>query len=517
MKTSTLQRFWMAGLLLVSLVLPASATWSIVVINQRTGEVGIACATCIPNFDLERAVPMIVVGKGAAAAQSFIDMSGANRQFIFNSLRNPNADPQAILDGLALMDTGHQSRQYGILSLAGGGPVTFTGTGAGAAASGVVGQVGDYVYAIQGNVLTADAVVLAAESAFVATDGDMGERLMAGMQAARALGGDGRCSCTTGGPTSCGAPPPSFTKSAHCGFLIVARAGNVDGNCNARAGCSNGAYYLNLNVRGSQSSPTSLDPVLRLQNRFDNWRLARVGAPDGVLSTVRGVDSIPADGVTQRSFTVQLVDLEGTPLSSGGALVTVSHLDPALAIASLGPVIDNGDGSYSFSVTAGTSVGTDQIVVKADDGFVRPDLFPYVSLRSESPPALHQGFDAVSASDGDVTLPFQFNLPGLNTPSGLGRYLLLASMSGTSPGMHVGAGILPLNAPLVILQGGHPVQQLHDVALGSLDAQGRASELVDLDAGVLTRLVGRRIDFASLYMEAGVLKATNATGVQILP
>ena len=41
------------------------------------------------------------------------------------------------------------------------------------------------------------------------------ERFMAGLQAGRALGGDGRCSCSFNDPTSCGVPPPDFEKSAH--------------------------------------------------------------------------------------------------------------------------------------------------------------------------------------------------------------------------------------------------------------------------------------------------------------
>jgi len=517
MKKSPLRNLFMAFVGLLSLVLPASATWSIVVVNRITGEVGVACATCIANFDLERAVPMIVVGKGAAAAQSFIDMTGANRQFIFQELKKTNADPQTILDALAVMDMGHQTRQYGILSLNGGGPVTFTGNRAGSAASGVVGQVGDYVYAIQGNVLTADAVVLAAESAFVSTNGDMGQRLMAGMQAARALGGDGRCSCSNAAPTSCGAPPPGFTKSAHTGFIIVARQGNIDGKCNAQRGCSTGVYYLDLNVRGAASSVGSPDPVIELQRRYDGWRKARLGRPDGVNFSLQGVDALPADGLSQRNFTVHLADIDGTPLTAGGASLTLRHLNPSTAIATIGPVVDNGDGSYTFSVTAGTSVGTDQIVIKADDGFVRPELFPYVTIRSEAVSALHQGYDSVSVADGNASLPLQLNLPGLDTRSTGGRYVMMASMSGTSPGTHVGMGFLPLNEPLVFLQMGHPVKRLTDASIGSLDAAGRALEVVDFDVSVLMRLMGQRIDFSALYLDGGELKATNAAGVQILP
>jgi len=49
---------------LLALVPAASATWSIVVVNRRTGEVCIASATCIPRQDLTEWTPVILVGVG---------------------------------------------------------------------------------------------------------------------------------------------------------------------------------------------------------------------------------------------------------------------------------------------------------------------------------------------------------------------------------------------------------------------------------------------------------------------
>jgi ribosomal protein S18 len=66
------------GLLLLSS--RASATWSIVCVDLRTREVGVATATCLESFNLKSAVPVIFVGEGAAAAQSFIDTTGQNRR-----------------------------------------------------------------------------------------------------------------------------------------------------------------------------------------------------------------------------------------------------------------------------------------------------------------------------------------------------------------------------------------------------------------------------------------------------
>ena len=204
MKTSPLRSLLAALVLLVVLALPARATWSIVVINKRTGEVGVASATCLANFNLRRALPVVVIGRGAAAAQSAIDSSGDNRRLIWQAFRNQDLTSAEILAMLEAQDGSHSSRQYGIVSF-NGDPVTFTGDNAGAAASGRTGQVGDYVWAIQGNLLTGDEVVDAAVDAFVNTNSDMSERLMAAMLAARDMGGDGRCSCLTGNATDCGA------------------------------------------------------------------------------------------------------------------------------------------------------------------------------------------------------------------------------------------------------------------------------------------------------------------------
>ena len=89
----------------------------------------------------------------------------------------------SLVDALAMQDPAHQTRQYGIVSLD-GAPVTFTGTGAGAGVCGLTGEVGDLVYAIQGNVITGDPVCLDAEAALLQTEGDLTQKIMAAMEAA---------------------------------------------------------------------------------------------------------------------------------------------------------------------------------------------------------------------------------------------------------------------------------------------------------------------------------------------
>ncbi len=212
---------------------PASATWSIVAADTRTGEVAAASATCLTDIDLLQETPVVLVGVGAATAQARVDTTAGNRGAIRTLLLDgvdPQAVPALIPDGLL------QERQYGIVDVL-GRPATFTGNQTSEWSDGVIGRVergrpgpdDDIVYAIQGNILTGEAVVLAAEAAFISTRGDLADRVMAAMEAARAFGGDGRCSCAAG-PEACGAPPEEFTKSADVGYLVVARRGDVDGS-----------------------------------------------------------------------------------------------------------------------------------------------------------------------------------------------------------------------------------------------------------------------------------------------
>lgn len=215
----------------------AQATWSIILIDLRTGEVAVGSATCLTNFDLRVNTPVLITGVGAATAQSFVDQTGLNRIFIRDGLLA--GDPtDAILAGLSVFDQGHQTRQYGIADTQ-GNATTFSGSGAGPWAGGRTGSFvsnhggvpSTIIYAIQGNVLAGPQVVDDAVDAAINTEGDLAEKLMASMQAARLMGGDGRCSCSSGGP-ACGTPPPGFDpdtdKSAHIAYMLIARPGDID-------------------------------------------------------------------------------------------------------------------------------------------------------------------------------------------------------------------------------------------------------------------------------------------------
>lgn len=210
----------------------AEATWSIVIVDTRTGEVAVGSATCLFGFDLQANTPVLLPMIGGAAAQSAIDADGTNRVFIRDRLLD-GVTPPSIISGLASFDSGHQTHQYGIADAL-GGTATFTGTSASAWAGGVTGSIpqagGDIIYSIQGNILTGAPVVFLAENAIKTTDGDVAARLMAGMEAARSMGGDGRCSCAAG-PTLCGSPPSTpWQLSAGISYMLIGRDGDREGS-----------------------------------------------------------------------------------------------------------------------------------------------------------------------------------------------------------------------------------------------------------------------------------------------
>lgn len=365
-----------AAMALAVVASPALATWSIILVNVKTGEVAIGNATCIAGFNLETACPVLVVGKGAGCAQSWIDSTGQNRLVMFQGFQSSTPLSQ-ILSQLSA-DPNLQTRQYGMVSLYGPDALTFTGTVCGAWAGGVTGQVGDIRYAIQGNVLSGACVVTAAEQSILNTPGDLAGKLMAAMRSAQLKGGDGRCSCSQVQPTSCGCPPATFAKSAHVGFMMIGRIGDLDGTCNTAVGCASGTYYMNLNVIGNTND---LDPVKQLQTKYNQWRSGWAGHGDHILSAKAfDLAGLPADGASQATLTIQLKDLNGAPLTTGGATVSVAHDASSSGSCAIGPVQDLGNGSYKVAVTAGTAKGLDVFRVTVNDGKGPVLLYPFPKL-----------------------------------------------------------------------------------------------------------------------------------------
>src|SRR3989442_10838149 len=188
-------------LLVLALVLAsassASATWSVVAVDQRTRTVVIASATCVsqdrietyPAKDLRDIQAIVVPGVGVAAAQAAIDRTRATQKLIFAELRKGHA-PADIL-GVLKPDLAIDFRQFGIVDVR-GRTAGFSGSRTQPSSLDRQGHVRGtpFFFSIQGNILRADEVVLAAVEAFTRHRGSLTDRVMAAMEAGDAPGGE---------------------------------------------------------------------------------------------------------------------------------------------------------------------------------------------------------------------------------------------------------------------------------------------------------------------------------------
>ncbi|MEW6742746.1 MAG: DUF1028 domain-containing protein [Planctomycetota bacterium] len=486
---------------------PLSATWSICAVDTATGEIAIGSATCLADFDLKANTPVLRVGKGVGVAQSFLGPIQL-RQIIWDEL-GKGTDPAQILLLLEQADPDYETRQYGIVDLQ-GRAAAHTGNRAGPWAGHVTSTVGTITYSIQGNVLTGPPVVLDAEDALLYTPGDLAEKLMAAMLAARAMGGDGRCSCTQAHPDACGSPPPIFTHSAYVGYMLLTRIGDVDGNNCDSSGCAKGIYYLDLNV--PTGNPSLPDPVFRLLDMFDEWRFGLDGLPDHLQSSALFArPTLPADGTTLTEMTIELRDWEGDSLGHGGALVTVEHAPGSDGISSIGGVIDNGDGTYTVPLTAGSIPGLDLFLVVAEVPEQRATLYPYPALPSVWP--LVAGAAYISSSN-PTPLGLALTEPG---PLEQSKYLVMLSASGSSPGFDLGPVHVPLNYDAALLFSVVNANRLPFVnTLGTFDTNGEQSARFEPLPGWLDLLVGFQLTFAFITLEP-IDAASNPVAVFIIP
>jgi hypothetical protein len=376
---ASLRKPFVTALCALLLATQSFATWSIIVVNTRTQEIIVASATCVEAINLRAVLAMLEAQAGGGCAQS-IGATIAMRQDA-SEMFALGVPPEEILQVLSTYDNLHELRQYGFVDMA-GRAATFTGTQCGDWAGGLTGTSGDLVYSIQGNVLTGQPVVDAAEQALLNTPGDMAQRVMAAMEAARDMGGDGRCSCSNSAPTSCGAPPASFTKSAHVGFLISARPGD-DPYCDNFA-CAKGDLYLAINKASLTAADP--DPVSEMRIKFDSLRLALSGRPDAYLSSVHSYSNkVIVGSTTPQTFVLDLSDVDGNLLTSGGATISLEHTARSAGLSTLHQVVDHNDGTYTVEVMPGTTPGVDELLFVIDDGIRPVTLWPPTSLDHSQP------------------------------------------------------------------------------------------------------------------------------------
>jgi uncharacterized Ntn-hydrolase superfamily protein len=155
-------------------------TYSIVARDAETGELGVAVQS--HWFSVGSIVAWAEPGVGAVATQSFVDPDygplGLN-------LMRSGKDASQALEALIGIDEHANVRQVGMVD-ANGIVANFTGDKAIIEHCDLVGDG----FAVQANLMWKSTVCEAMVAAYESTDGDLGERLMASLEAAESEGGD---------------------------------------------------------------------------------------------------------------------------------------------------------------------------------------------------------------------------------------------------------------------------------------------------------------------------------------
>ncbi|HEY4304980.1 MAG TPA: DUF1028 domain-containing protein [Gemmatimonadaceae bacterium] len=246
-------------------------TWSVAGIDAKTGDVGVAMASCVPNT-LADALAALVPGKGVASTQAAFDID--NRNKIFAALKE-GVSASEIIKRVAdsTVDKRLGSRQYGVVTLRNGHVETagFTGkpmldgaTGPDSKRFAGVRANAERGVSVQGNTLASSEVVTGALDAFIWQDptgfNTLPDRLMRAIEAGSRAGGDVRCN------------NDSTRQTAATAMILVAR-GSDPAYATEKIGVSDQqtakAPWLEISVTVAKGDD---NPLLDLRRRFDYWR-----------------------------------------------------------------------------------------------------------------------------------------------------------------------------------------------------------------------------------------------------
>jgi len=302
------------NLIYITIISSLSATFSIVAVDTQTGEVGSAGGSCIPNSII---ISDIHPGIGAIHTQSY--WMSANQQYA-STLMEEGFSPQEIISLLEENDIQNNPtiRQYGIVDIDQGnnygmlyeyecndiGGAQWNGTPGtnemglctdisisrsasftGENCSDWRGHINGINYAIQGNILLNEDVLLNMESNFLSNYGPLDQKLMSALQGAKIPGADTRC-----------LDEGISTLSA---FIRLAKTDDTEN------------FYIDLNI-GSvipyyNQTGEWIDPIDTLQTKFDSWYQEEFDYSLGdinqdfiidILDVVNLVNIILAGGIT---------------------------------------------------------------------------------------------------------------------------------------------------------------------------------------------------------------------------
>ena len=246
-------------------------TWSIVAVDPKTGDVGVAVASCVGNYG--DAVAALVPGKGAAATQAGFDLR--NRNKVFEALKE-GLTAEAIIAQVTdpAWDKETNRRQYGVLTMHDGfvraaGFTTPVRQGLLPGDDGVpryAGWMADASRGVssQGNTLASHEVVQRPLDAYRWDDpagfNRLSDRLMRALEAGSIAGGDVRCN------------QGNVRQTTSMSAILVARGGDPPYATEKMGMTDSGtdkAPWLNLAARAERGAE---NPLLDLRRQYDKWR-----------------------------------------------------------------------------------------------------------------------------------------------------------------------------------------------------------------------------------------------------
>ena len=162
--------------------LPPVATFSIIGVDAKTGEIGIASQSKIVSVGA--VVPWAEAGVGAVATQAWANTTYGPKGL---ALLRDGATPKQVVTKLLADDPNRDARQVAVMD-AKGNSFAFTGSRCLAWAGSAFGPN----CVALGNILAGDQVPTEMVKSFGQDEGDLGSRLIAALRSGQAAGGDKR-------------------------------------------------------------------------------------------------------------------------------------------------------------------------------------------------------------------------------------------------------------------------------------------------------------------------------------
>lgn len=232
----TFIRLGLTLFLVTFFVIQSYATWSIIVIDPKTKEIGIAGASCTYSV---YGIGAIAPGKGAIVVQA-MSSNKARRQGL--KMIFADAPPQQIIQAIRDPKFDPEEQQYAVVCVNYlERPLTYTGTSTTPAKGTITGKG----MSVQGNTLTnAEELQAVYKAALKAQKESLSieDVLMIALEAGAKLGGDKRCG----------------ERKASSAFLTVAKANDNPEH-----------PYLNLIIYGTDDKANAVES---LRQKFDAWK-----------------------------------------------------------------------------------------------------------------------------------------------------------------------------------------------------------------------------------------------------